>query len=384
MRAVKITMQVVATLAFAQPLHAQVQYSIHDLGIYPGGGASYGQAINASGQVTGSAVDSVSQYYMRAFRLAASGQIGDAGTSLGSLGGLSTYGFGINTSGQVTGQSQLPGNSFSPLHAFRTAADGSIIDLGTLGGVTSVGRGINDLGQVVGSSETGVNGQWHALRTTPGGMFDASADLGTFPGGLSSIANAINSTGQVTGGADKFSVGLTSYLPYRTSPTGTVATAEDLGTFGGTAGIGWSINDSGQVAGEAYFPGNLVQHAFRSSPYGQPIVLEDLGTLGGTDSYARGINSLGVVVGASQAAGDAEVLAFVFDTQMRSLSDLVPSGWKIEYANGINDAGQIIGYGQFQGGQTRAVLLTPVPEPSALLLAGLAGMGLVGRCRRRT
>jgi probable HAF family extracellular repeat protein len=284
----------------------------------------------------------------------------------------------------VVGESQLPGTSFSPLHAFRTATDGSIIDLGTLGGATSVGRDVNDRGQVVGSAETGVNGHRHALRTTPSGIFDAAADLGTFPGGFSSIANSINRTGQVTGGADKFSEGLTSYRPYRTSPTGTLATAEDLGTFGGIAGIGWSINDSGQVAGQAHLTGNLVQHAFRSSPNGQPVVLEDLGTLGGSDSFARGINSLGVVVGASQAEGNAEVLAFVFDTQMRSLSDLVPSGWKIQYANGINDAGQIIGYGRFQGGLAHAVLLSPVPEPSAWLLAGLAGMGIVGRCRRRT
>ena len=46
-------------------------------------------------------------------------------------------------------------------------------------------------------------------------------------------------------------------------------------------------------------------------------------------------------------------------------------GWSLIYASSINDSGQITGLGQI-GGYTHTFLATPVPEPSALLLATVA------------
>jgi hypothetical protein len=51
-------------------------------------------------------------------------------------------------------------------------------------------------------------------------------------------------------------------------------------------------------------------------------------------------------------------------------------------ATDINDAGRIAGYGSI-GGQTHAFLLTPVPEPGALGLAGVAAVAGLLRRRRR-
>jgi hypothetical protein len=48
----------------------------------------------------------------------------------------------------------------------------------------------------------------------------------------------------------------------------------------------------------------------------------------------------------------------------------------------INDAGQIVGYGKY-GGETRAFLLTPIPEPSMLAMAALGLLIGVRRLRRR-
>jgi hypothetical protein len=58
------------------------------------------------------------------------------------------------------------------------------------------------------------------------------------------------------------------------------------------------------------------------------------------------------------------------------------SGWVLLQAIGINDSGQIVGQGQFDG-QTRAFLLTPVPEPKHLVLAAVACCVILfaGRCR---
>ncbi len=54
------------------------------------------------------------------------------------------------------------------------------------------------------------------------------------------------------------------------------------------------------------------------------------------------------------------------------------SGWILTSARDINDAGQITGTGLFDG-QPRAFLLTPVPEPSSVLLAALAAAIVGGR-----
>jgi hypothetical protein len=64
---------------------------------------------------------------------------------------------------------------------------------------------------------------------------------------------------------------------------------------------------------------------------------------------------------------------------MLDLNDLIPagSGFTLEYAQGINDAGQITDIGTIDGAM-HAYLLTPVPEPSSLVLAVLGGLVLLG------
>ena len=52
-------------------------------------------------------------------------------------------------------------------------------------------------------------------------------------------------------------------------------------------------------------------------------------------------------------------------------------------ATAIDDNGDIIGYGATAGGQTRAFLLTEVPEPSTLALLTLAAAGFIFSLRRQ-
>ncbi len=56
------------------------------------------------------------------------------------------------------------------------------------------------------------------------------------------------------------------------------------------------------------------------------------------------------------------------------------SGWSLFDAYGINDSGQITGEG-FISGHQHAFLLTPIPEPSSIMLAVF---GFVGLWWRRT
>ncbi len=116
----------------------------------------------------------------------------------------------------------------------------------------------------------------------------------------------------------------------------------------------------------------------------------DLGTLGGSSSYAYGINSSGQVVGWTDIGdisdGNRVEHAFLYSgltmTDLNSLID-PSSGWELDSAQAINDAGQIVGYGINGLGQEHAFLLTPTPEPSTLVLLGVAAIGLLGYAQRR-
>jgi probable HAF family extracellular repeat protein len=187
--------------------------------------------------------------------------------------------------------------------------------------------GINNLGQVV-----GVRGN-RAYRTAANKPINmATDDLGTL-GGRDSVANAINDSGQVVGFSHKTADGMTFHA-FRTAANKAINPAtDDLGTLGGARSKAYDINKSGQVVGESYLTDGTTTHAFFYSGTG---AMQDLNHL---------IDPAG--------------------------------GWTLIAARGINDSGQIVGYGVNPAGQTRAFLLTPVPEPSTialLLTACVAGL----------
>jgi probable HAF family extracellular repeat protein len=113
---------------------------------------------------------------------------------LGTLGGGISAATAINAAGQVVGSAGTA--SFSS-HAFVWDAAHGMQDLGTLGGISGSGAvGINTAGQVVGNSFTADNTAPHAfVWDTTRGM----QDLGTLGGTMGSGAIAINPAGQVVG-----------------------------------------------------------------------------------------------------------------------------------------------------------------------------------------
>jgi hypothetical protein len=67
---------------------------------------------------------------------------------------------------------------------------------------------------------------------------------------------------------------------------------------------------------------------------------------------------------------------------MTDLNNLIDPalGWEILKGTAINDHGQIVGFGTING-QTHGFVMTPVPEPSSLVLALLAAIVYLFRGR---
>ena len=103
----------------------------------------------------------------------------------------------------------------------------------------------------------------------------------------------------------------------------------------------------------------------------------DLGSFNNAwpNGAAYGINTAGQIVGYMENGTTNAGHAFLYSNgQMSDLNSLISptSGWTLEQAFSINDNGQIVGEGIAPSGQVESFLLTPVPEPSVLVLLSLA------------
>jgi probable HAF family extracellular repeat protein len=154
-------------------------------------------------------------------------------------------------------------------------------------------------------------------------------DLGTL-GGRESHAYSINNRGQVVGDAINAAGASHAFLWDKGVMT-------DLGTLtGGGGSAATAINDRGQVVGLSTIATGEVR-AF----LWEKGVMTDLGTLTGVgNSAARGINNRGQVVGWSNTATDAGH-AFLWENgHMIDLGALEDGN---TMANAINDAGDVVG-----------------------------------------
>jgi len=279
--------------------------------------------------------------------------------------GYSSFPSAINARGEVVGVAE--NGQIDPLtgsyEEIAVLWKKGIINLGTLGGTQSVGNGINDRGQVAGVALNEVPDPFansplycgtfaqcflvtpaateaHAFRwTEAGGMQDMGA-----LGGPDSAASFVNQRGQIAG---EF---FTSFTP---NPSTGVPTLDpffwengkmvDIGSLGGTLGIPYWMNNSGQVVGFSNVAEDQSNHAFLWDRHDNPP-LTDLGTLGGNYSAATWINDAGEIVGGSNLEGDQTGHATLWKDG--AIADLgTVAGEPCSGANSINSQGQIVGFG---------------------------------------
>ena len=362
MKGIVASLVVAASLGVPAPAARAEYYTITDLGSLAGP-VSYASAINNAGQVVGWGDSDPVERYSHAFFYSGSGPLQDLGT-FGGVTGVSQA-FAVNDNGWVVGASV---NAVQQ-DAFLWTGSGPLKDLGTLGGAGSMAYGLNNKGQIVGGSFTSTGAVHGFICDGAGPMVDLGAIVPT----------AVNDGGAMAG-----------FGPAANGQTHAFAftlggPAYDLGTLGGTASQPNAISSSGQVVGMSYISGGSgsAWHAFLYSP---GSAMQDLGSLGGAGGVAVDINDAGWIVGYSYTADGAEH-AFVSDDggPMQDLNSLIGSdpGWSLASATGINDSGQICGIGYTPTGAAHAFLLTPVPEPAAvvLLCAGAAALLLLGKLR---
>jgi probable HAF family extracellular repeat protein len=361
LRRLRAALAVLAAIVSAATAPAEVLYTVIDLGVPAGPyDRTFARSVNDSGQVAGYSDLSTGALTL-GWRYTSSTGFVPLGLPPDFVSGYSNP-YGINNVGHVVGD-------VSGVRAFRWSEGTGMVTLPTLpGGANSFAYAVNDGGQVAGSSGmTGAPSQrvarWSAANTIE--------DLGLPIGRMVGFGRAINNSGQLAVSAADSLGDSRGYL--YTDVSG----YRDLGSLGGYRVEAWGINDAGHLVGSSALPGGNVVHAF---VWSEATGMQDLGALPGSSySQAYAINNLDVIVGESLVAESVFHAFLRGNGMMQDLNSLIdPSqGWTLRNAWDISNSGLIVGWG-VHNGQARSFLLTPVPEASALVLAGCAFAAIVG------
>lgn len=354
------------------PVSAAPAYRLTDLGGVDSTENSFSYGISGNGQFVAGWVEDGSS--TRAFRWSQT-----SGRELLALdaGMGGSRAFGVNNSGVVAGEAVL-----SPTRREATlwSAAGARSSLGTLqnpnsADFSSVAFGINNAGTAAGWSDSTENTR--AFRWTSGG---GMRSVGVLPGGTQTRAYSINAAGDIAGWG-RSPEGDRGFVA-ETDLTSVGALSADPTSRTRAYGIS---NSGGWITGDAKDPSSG-ETAFLWSP---SSALVSLGVLEGAQrSFGAGVNSNASVVGWNEGGANGEQ-AFLWTPGdgMLDLNAVVVDGqgWLIQRARAINDMGYIVANAVHADGSVRAVLLTPVPEPStwALMFGGLSVIGLIGFRRQR-
>jgi probable HAF family extracellular repeat protein len=328
-----------------------------DLASLVDGFTSFASSLNDRGWSIGSSQTGIINPLFGFPQFRATLWIGQRIINLGVVpGGSESLGTSINNAGQAVGISDNgvadPFSLFGVGVQVRTFLweEGELRDIGTLGGPDAVpGPGCNNQRPrvIVGMSyATSIPNPETGSPTLAPYLWDNGkmTDLGTL-GGSVGIGQCANNRLQVIGKSSLAThpaacftgeTGCHAYLWQR-------GTMKDLGTLGGDNSEAIWINDAGEIAGSANLPGNDLQHAVR---WKDGRIL-DLGTVSGDAcSSGRAINARGQIVGGSSSDCRNFLHAFVWEEggPMIDLNTVISPGSGLQLTNvlNINDRGEIL------------------------------------------
>jgi uncharacterized membrane protein len=368
-------------------------------------------AFNASGQVTGFRFENFASLICsagganRAF-LWNNG----AYTELGTLGGAASFGYAINNSGQIAGSADVCGNGAGARAFLWQNGVMTALDPSTNPGDYSSAFAINTNGDVAGyinHANTGVGYQPVVWKGGTAAGLTVLASLGCqFAPNCQGEARAINDAGQAAGWGYGPLVG--GYLhAVRWDSNGQPTDLVSLGA--NYADQANAINSKGDVAGYSQLDPNVYYSIVRAVFWqnGNPQNPQDLGTIPGFDplygsanvtdnqSSAWGINSKGQIVGISAGSANAVLYgnggrAFLYipkpapaagGTIYDLLSLLAPgTNWlQLMAAWAINDNGQIVGVGFDSNHNQHGFLLTPIITPTTTALSSSVNPSVFGQ-----
>ena len=330
-----------------------VAYRITDLGSGGPFGTALGRSVNDAGQVALVAGGSAYLY--------------DNGTRT-----LVPPGTPYNTLPVVNRAGHVAGSGGGHGYLYRDGTSVSVDSADQPSYDTTSVHDVNDADIVVGETQRG-NGYLPFVWSEGTVRFLSTPGLGW-------SAYGVNNAGRVVGGS-------AAALPvaWTVSGTGAGVTSSDPVPLdllpGRTAGRATAVNAAGRAAGYTTVA-NLGQS---TATVWDGTAATALPTPAGLFSaVANGLNDVGQTVGTGTDASDPPAaLLWPAGGGVLDLNTAIPadSGWVLREAYGINNRGQIVGGGRVNG-EAHAFLLTPVPEPSALTLAGAAMV--LGRRRRRS
>lgn len=360
----------------ATALAATPRYEVSDLGNF------FATGVNDSGWVSG--------FDGRALLWRPGQGLSDLGAFGTTVGATSNRANAVNNAGQVAGFAYAP--ALGAYRAFVWQQGTGLVDQGDLpdGGNSSRAEAINThgasagqaSGQYQGHSTYGFLSFGHAAVFGPSGTV---VDLEAHPEGtLNSIVRGLNDAGQAVGERQTSAGSRAIYWDAN-------GTALDLGALWGVAGpsapsFAKDINNQGQVA--LQLP--LASGGSTAALWQTGVGFTEIARLPGASSaVANAINDAGQAVGSAGTFGVAGTRAFLWTAGdgLQDLNDwldpVLGAGWLILDANAISEQGLIAGRGWHPSLGYRAILLSPVAEPSAVLLMSGGILGLLLWRRRR-
>lgn len=167
-------------------------------------------------------------------------------------------------------------------------------------------------------------------------------DLGLLPGGSASSGVSVNDAGQVTGNANDSSGSSHAFFYPNPDHPGTML---DLGTFGGLISYGAAINAAGKVTGGADSNSETLGFLY-PNPTPAPDVKFNIGSLGGANTVPSDINDAGQITGSSDTSTSGVTHAFLYQPSglMQDLGILSDGTYSTGTA--LNAIGQVVGISQ--------------------------------------